>query len=61
MLLMQYVPTTNWHQQSFKDDILTTILDITGNGNGNGNGKGNSQQNDIISMSKENDYTYYHH
>ena len=56
---MQYVPTTNWHQQSLKDDILTTILDITGNGNGNG--KGNSQQNDIISMSKENDYTYYHH
>ena len=59
MLLMQYVPTTNWHQQSLKDDILTTILDITGNGNGNGNGKGkgNTQQNDIISMSKENDYT----
>ena len=54
---MQYVPTTIWHQQSLKDDILTTILDITGNGNG----KGNSQQNDIISMSKENDYTYYHH
>ena len=56
---MQYVPTTKWHQQPLKDDILTTILDITGNGDGNG--KGNSQQNDIISMSKENDYTYYHH
>lgn len=41
--------------------MLTTIDDIIGNVNGKGKGKRNSQQNDIISMSKENDYTYYHH